>query len=179
MTVDQANPLLMDTSQFAELLAFLGQDGYQVLGPVLKGGGLAYGPISGLEDLPVGWQEEMAGGSYRLGQSHDGLFFSGHLGSDSVKRLFYPPELELFQAAKGEDGWRFNAPDDYGPPLAVVGLRPCELAALKTLDQVFTQGPFADAHYQDRRQSAFLVVVNCGRSGNNCFCGLGGHRPPG
>ena len=47
-------------------------------------------------------------------------------------------------------------------PLALFGMRPCDLAALETLDRVLIDAPpVAEPTYEGRRTDAFLVVVNC------------------
>jgi formate hydrogenlyase subunit 6/NADH:ubiquinone oxidoreductase subunit I len=51
-----------------------------------------------------------------------------------------------------------------------VGVRPCELAALLVQDRVFLGDAGADPDYRSRRESAFLVVVNCGSPAGTCFC---------
>ncbi len=35
---------------------------------------------------------------------------------------------------------------------------------------MFLDGPYRDPHYEARREDAFIVAVNCGKSGGTCFC---------
>jgi ferredoxin len=55
-------------------------------------------------------------------------------------------------------------------PLAVLGVRSCDLRALELQDRVFLHGPFVDPTYRARRQNMFLVAVNCRRAAATCFC---------
>jgi len=49
-------------------------------------------------------------------------------------------------------------------------VRACELHAITIQDKVFLDGPFVDRNYRARREGLFLVAVNCGQAGGNCFC---------
>jgi ferredoxin len=63
-----------------------------------------------------------------------------------------------------------------------VGVRPCELAALLVKDRVLLGDAGADPDYRSRRESAFLVAVNCGSPAGTCFCtsmGTGPRSGPG
>ena len=58
------------------------------------------------------------------------------------------------------------------PKYAFFGVRPCEVAALGVLDQVYTtsNGLPSMAGYTAIREQAFIVAVNCVEPGGNCFC---------
>jgi ferredoxin len=51
------------------------------------------------------------------------------------------------------------------------------LKAIAIQDRVFLGGPFVDPVYQARREKAFIVAVNCGQAGGNCFCTSLGSGP--
>jgi ferredoxin len=55
-------------------------------------------------------------------------------------------------------------------PLAVIGVRSCDLHALRAQDRVFLEDRFVNPVYQARRQGLFVVAVNCGRAAPTCFC---------
>jgi sulfhydrogenase subunit beta (sulfur reductase) len=61
--------------------------------------------------------------------------------------------------------------------LAFVGVRSCELRAIAIQDRVLLGGAHADPHYRARRQSVFLVAVNCAEPGGTCFCASMGTGP--
>src|SRR5208283_3808464 len=56
------------------------------------------------------------------------------------------------------------------PKYAFIGVRACELHAIAIQDKVFLDGQFVDPGYKSRRESLFLLAVNCGQAGGNCFC---------
>jgi ferredoxin len=55
-------------------------------------------------------------------------------------------------------------------PLAFIGVRACELHAIAIQDRVLIGGAYADPHYGSRRETAFIVAVNCAEPGGTCFC---------
>src|ERR1700690_2492629 len=57
-----------------------------------------------------------------------------------------------------------------GPPMAFIGVRAAERRAIGIQDRVFLGGQYVDPVYAGRRESAFLVAVNCGTAGGTCFC---------
>jgi formate hydrogenlyase subunit 6/NADH:ubiquinone oxidoreductase subunit I len=56
------------------------------------------------------------------------------------------------------------------PRYAFLGVRACELAAMKIQDKVFMGGAYTDPTYSRRRESAFVVAVNCTQAAPTCFC---------
>jgi ferredoxin len=62
-------------------------------------------------------------------------------------------------------------------PLALVGVRSCELHAIEIQDRVFIGGKHVDRDYAARRDGAFLVAVNCFEPGGTCFCTSMGTGP--
>lgn len=59
----------------------------------------------------------------------------------------------------------------------VVGIRSCELKALKYLDKVMLEGEFDDPAYRARREATVLVSCDCVSYTETCFCTLVGERP--
>lgn len=55
-------------------------------------------------------------------------------------------------------------------PVAILGARACELAAIAVQDKVFMTEPFVDAQYSLRRKSLFVVAVQCTTAASTCFC---------
>jgi ferredoxin len=66
---------------------------------------------------------------------------------------------------------------DRSAPLALLGVRPCDLAALTVLDRVLADGPHPDASYAERRSTALVIAVQCTRPGGTCFCASAGTGP--
>jgi formate hydrogenlyase subunit 6/NADH:ubiquinone oxidoreductase subunit I len=56
------------------------------------------------------------------------------------------------------------------PRYAFIGVRACELHAIKIQDKVFMGGAHQDPVYAGRRADNFIVAVNCGQAAKTCFC---------
>jgi len=163
---------LLDRTGLADLLAELGKS-YQVIGPTVTDGVVRYGPIHGLADLPTGWTDEQSGGRYRLTPRDDESLFGYVNGPDSAKTYLFPSSAETWSYRDGE----FSVSGDDSEPIAIVGLRACDLAAISVQDEVLLNGPYADSHYEGRRQDFFIVAVNCTTYAANCFCTSMGTGP--
>jgi ferredoxin len=59
----------------------------------------------------------------------------------------------------------------------VIGVRACDLAALKLQDQHFLKGFFNDTHYAIRREQLLVIAVNCTHPAATCFCASTGDGP--
>ena len=152
------------------LFAALRDQGYRVVGPTLRDQAIVYDDISGAADLPRGWTDEQDGGHYRLTRRDDDALFGYVVGPHSWKQFLHPPRQRLWSARREDGGTEVTA--EVTPPgrFAFIGVRACELNAIAIQDRVFLGGPFADPHYQARREDAFFVAVNCGQAGGTCFC---------
>lgn len=56
------------------------------------------------------------------------------------------------------------------------GLRPCDAAAIKYLDDFYSRD-FADPHYLTRRKNSLLLIVACEAPEETCFCRSAGTGP--
>jgi sulfhydrogenase subunit beta (sulfur reductase) len=90
---------------------------------------------------------------------------------DSVKAFFFPLRTEVIPVRP-----EVFTSDGEGP-LALVGVRECDLRALALLDLVFLTGDYVDPHYQARREEALLVSVDCWEPYETCCCTLVGGGP--
>jgi ferredoxin len=73
--------------------------------------------------------------------------------------------------------WKTEEPSDPMPIYAFVGVRPCDLSAIHVQDRVFFRENWSDPIYRTRRQSAFILAVNCTHPGGTCFCASLGTGP--
>ncbi len=150
-----------------DLIAVLKAQGYQVWGAREQDGALALGPIVAAADLPRGRIEAAEAGSVRLVDGPRDAVFDHTLPMQGLKRIVYPAEERLYTT--GPDLVAVEEPVE-APPTAVLGVRPCDLAALDTLTKVFEGGPFVDTRFRQRRDALLLIVVNCMRPAATCFC---------
>ena len=158
-----------------QLISVLVDRGYRPIGPSIRDGAIVYEELAGADDLPVGWGDEQQPGSYRLVHRGDERCFGYVVGQDSWKRYVFPERSVLWRAEMTEDGFE-QLPVDDPPDLALIGVRPCELAALAIQDTVF-RGEFPDPDYAARRRRLFLVAVNCTDPAGTCFCTSMGTGP--
>lgn len=169
---------ILEHAALGSLLDALSAEGYVVVGPRVRDGAITYDEVESPADLPVGWSDVQAPGSYRLESSSRRALFDWAVGPDSFKRRVRPASRILWtsrrQARKAPE---FVVPQVDDPPLAFLGIRPCDLAALRILDRVLGEGEWADPDYVRRRQSALIVVAQCGSPADTCFCSSMGTGP--
>ena len=91
---------LLPKSRLDDLLGLLAEDGYEVIGPRVEQGAIVYGPIQSSRDLPIGWTDRQAPGSYRLEKRADDAYFGYAVGPHSWKKYLFPPTLRLWQAER-------------------------------------------------------------------------------
>jgi ferredoxin len=166
-----------------ELLRILRDQGYTVLGPTVVHGAVSLQPIQRADQLPQGLRDEQDGGRYRLVPGDPALTFEYVVGPDGPKSYLFPSCLRLLTFhVQGEE----FVPDEGSPQppkLAMLGVRPCELAAIGVQDRVFAvdrPGTFrceSETWYTQVRQQALLLAVNCTRPGGTCFCASWGTGP--
>jgi ferredoxin len=160
------------------LIAALAEAGFDTKGPVVREGAIMPGAIRTSADLPVGVRDAQGPGHYRLEHSGDDRLFDWAVGPGSWNAEFFPPSQELWRSTSTGDITSHARP---GPgstrPLAIVGARPCELAALAVLDRVLLDGAVTDPDYAARRADAFVMVAECGTPAATCFCTSMGTGP--
>jgi ferredoxin len=73
-------------------------------------------------------------------------------------------------ASRTGDGFEVTQEPPPDRPLALIGVRACELHGIAIQDTVFLGGPHTDDEYAARRKDAFVVAVNCFEPAGTCFC---------
>ncbi len=63
-----------------------------------------------------------------------------------------------------------EAPEARQKPRALMGVKNCDLFALKVLDYVFLGGDEPDPLYKQRRESTFIITGDCPAFKETCFC---------
>jgi ferredoxin len=163
--------VIIDRDGLDALIKTLADDGYKVIGPMLGDGAIVYDEIESAAQLPAGWTDVQAPGSYRLERRGDGAIFGFAVGPHSWKKFLHAPVLRLWSAHRQSDGSVSASADP--PPAsrcAFIGVRSCDLRAIGIQDKVLMGGSYQDPHYAARRDGAFIVAVNCVVAGGNCFC---------
>jgi ferredoxin len=160
-----------------DLFATLRQAGYQTLGPNVKEGAIIYAEIARAVDLPLGYVNQQEAGMYRLISTGHDNFFDATPGPHTWKQFFFPPRSTLFKLSKEDGLWKTQFPSDHPASLALIGVRPCELAAIQVQDRVFLRDDWNDPIYRRRRESAFILAVECLKPCDTCFCASMGTGP--
>jgi hypothetical protein len=57
---------ILPKTRLDDLIGLLMGDGYEVIGPRLDQAVNVYAPVRSAQDLPIGWTDRQAPGSYRL-----------------------------------------------------------------------------------------------------------------
>lgn len=163
-------PGTLDLAGLGSLIGELRADGYLTIGPTLSQGAVTYGEIAGVADLPAGWTDRQEPGSYRLVPRDDEARFGYAVGPHSWKRYLFPPRSLLWRAEVTPEGF-VTQPGDVDPPrYAFLGVRGCELAAIRIQDKVFLESGVVDPVYAARRAPAFIVAIHCSTAASTCFC---------
>lgn len=166
----RGGPWFLARPNLQVLIDLLRDDGRTVIAPTVADGAIVYDEITSIADLPVGWGDDQAPGRYRLVQRDDERLFGFTVGPTSWKKYTFPATVPLTDARKDGGSVRFEAHRPEPPPLAFLGVRACEIAALLVQDRVLIGGQFADEDYRARRAAAFVVAVQCTTAGATCFC---------
>ena len=161
------------------LLDALAAREFQTLGPTLREGSVVLEPVSRVEDLPIGWRDEQRPGRYRVEATGTERIFDVLHGAGGLKRLTFAPRETLLQIETEGIGRPFVARPTLPEPakLAVLGVRACDLAALRIQDRIFLHDRYPDPYYASRRSGLLLIAVNCTRSVSTCFCTSMGSGP--
>ncbi|MFC1667566.1 4Fe-4S dicluster domain-containing protein [Candidatus Omnitrophota bacterium] len=55
-------------------------------------------------------------------------------------------------------------------PIAIIGVKSCDMASLKIMDYVFKQDSFKDPFYISQREKGLIISSDCTCYGDSCFC---------
>jgi ferredoxin len=172
-----AGHAVLEPTALQALIDALRGRGYRPIGPVLRQGAITLGDLTGVEDLPRGIGDTQEPGHYRVRERGDDLLFGFAAAAQSAKSVLFPPDELLWRGRRTEDGFTVEPPEDDRRPIALIGVRGCDLAAIGIHDTVLRGRDVVDAHYAGRRADAFLVAVTCGIPAGTCFCSSMGTGP--
>jgi ferredoxin len=168
--MDDTDQIVLSEDGLQVLFDVLKADGYRVVGPTVREEAIVYDDVASVADLPRGWTDEQDGGHYRLVRRDDNALFGFAVGASSWKQFLHRPVVKLWSARRSKDSWQVVPEVPSVERLAFIGVRACELEAIKVQDQVLLEGEHPDSHYQARRDNVFVVAVNCAVAGGTCFC---------
>jgi ferredoxin len=160
------------------LIDALRADGMRCVGPQVRNDAIVYDTLTSWADLPTGVSDVQAPGRYRLEPSGTPRQFAWANGPQAIKPLLFAPRESLWRVARdaeGRLGFRAVVPETQ--PVAIIGARACDLAALALQDRHFLRDPYPDTHYARRRDALFVVAVGCAHPAATCFCASTGDGP--
>jgi sulfhydrogenase subunit beta (sulfur reductase) len=151
--------------------------GFRVLGPTVRDGAIVYGDLESAAQLPIGRRDVQEPGAYRLERREDEARFGYAVGPHSWKQFLLPPRIRLWRMRRDENGFAVEEEPLEDRPLALIGVRACELQGIRVQDRVLRGGRYADRDYEARRKDAFIVAANCFEPAGTCFCVSMGSGP--
>ena len=178
ITVPEGQHRILHAEELAKLIELLSYKGYRTIGPLVRDGAIVYEHIESSEQLPAGWTDEQERGWYRLKRREDQAWFGYAVGPHSWKRYLLPAEVRLWSAERRGGTFRIlNNEMRPKEPYALLGVRACDLAAIKIQDRVLIGDTYRDSIYEGLRQDVFIVVVQCTHAAATCFCASMGTGP--
>jgi len=161
---------IIDRNSFDKLIDVLQAKGFEVVGPMVRDGAIVYDHLQSAAELPIGWTDRQAPGTYRLIKQDHAALFGYAVGPHSWKKFLLPPTHRLWRSRRSGQDFEIMTEAEKTPRYAFIGVRACELQAIEVQDKVFLAGPFKEPVYKSRREGIFIVAVNCNEPGGNCFC---------
>ncbi len=163
--------------ELQRLLTALSADGRRVIGPTVVDEAIVYEELDGPEELPVGWTSEAAPGRYRIEPGHGERTFDYGVALSAWKRYTHPAVIPLTRSMRDGRVMTIVPANESPPKLAFLGVRACELAALRIQQRAMRAGPVGDADHAARADAALIVAVECATATSTCFCTSMGTGP--
>jgi len=158
-------------NEFHQLIDVLLAADYSVIGPQVQNGAIVYDSMTNVDQLPKGFTDAQEAGQYSLHQSNNPYYFSWAAAAQSIKPLCFKPKEVLWKSSISDQGTlNFTEPLLDVKPTAIIGVKACDIAALKLQDQHFLEQEYVDPTYKRRRESLFIISVDCAYPAATCFC---------
>jgi ferredoxin len=177
MPLTQFAPEFLPHDELGRLISALVANGYACIGPKVEDGAMVFREYASDELPPRGIQATQSPGGYRLVNDEKQRYFAWANGPQALKPWLFAPVEPLWRSTRSDDQLQFVELMPETKPLAVIGVRACDLAALAIQDRHFLDGPYPNAHYARRREGLFLVAVQCAEPADTCFCASTGDGP--
>jgi sulfhydrogenase subunit beta (sulfur reductase) len=172
-----AENIRFDSNGLQSLFSELSKRGYLLLGPRIREGGLVYDKVETVDELPRGWVSEQESATFSLHRTDSRAFFGITHSMSGWNRYLYPSSVTLYKTHRDNQRFSVEEVEDQSGKVALIGVRPCDLEAIKKYDRIFKNSDFPDKTYSERRTHAFIVTVNCTQPSGTCFCASMGTGP--
>lgn len=87
----------------------------------------------------------------------------------SPKGVLFPQTETMYKYQFGAENSAAPAPGGAGK-IIVFGIRPCDVQAIRCLDEVFLTKGYADTYYKEKRDRLVLISLGCTQAEDTCFC---------
>ena len=172
------SPGFLKHEHLQQLIDALHKQGFSCVGPRLDNQSISYADIQSAHELTTGIEVEQAPGHFRIVQQDHQRHFSWANTSQAIKPLTFTPTETLWQCHKDSSGnLTFKQQMPAARPLAIIGARACDLAALKLQQAHFLNEYHEDPWFKQRFGSLFIVAVHCSHAADTCFCHATGDGP--
>jgi formate hydrogenlyase subunit 6/NADH:ubiquinone oxidoreductase subunit I len=168
---------MLDLAGLQLLIDALRGRGYRVIAPKLRDGALVLAEISSLDELPRGVGDEQEAGRYRTHVRGDEALFGFANTAQSAKPVLFPADEQLWRGIRRGTEVEVSLAEPDPAPVALLGIRGCDLAAIGIHDTILLGRSAADTHYAARRDQSLLIAVTCGTPAATCFCSSMGTGP--
>ncbi|HFD86712.1 MAG TPA: sulfite reductase subunit A [Gammaproteobacteria bacterium] len=159
------------------LINALKRAGYRCMGPQAKDGAIVYAELNESGLLPRGMTDKQSPCEYRLEATDSPQWFNWANGPQALKPLTFTPREILWRSSRNSDGrLDFSSHTVETSPLAFIGARACDLAALQLQRQHFLDAQ-RDAAFESHCDQLFIVAVHCHHPAATCFCASTGDGP--
>ena len=146
--------MLLKSENYNTLLDKLIESGDRIIGPVKADKITLFSKISSPEELVL----------------------ENGLTTKSAKGVFFPQSEPILKYSKVGGETKIEDVENFAPPTILIGVKPCDAAALEVLDSVFSWD-YKDNFYLKRRENTTIISLGCSEAIDDaCFCtsvGLG------
>jgi ferredoxin len=136
----------------------------------VRDGVIVHAEITSIDQLPRGIGDVQDNGSYRIRERGDTALFRYVVGPQGWKSLLFPSRELLWSGQRNGTEVKVEPADVDAPRVALLGVRSCDLHALRIHDTVLSKHAAPDAAYVSRRENSFIIAVTCSDPGGTCFC---------
>ena len=175
--MDDVRGMVLLPSGLQLLIDLLRERGWTVVGPTVCGGVVVHAEIESVDELPRGVGDIQDAGSYQLRQRGDEAMFRYAVGPQGWKSLLFPSRELLCSGRRTGTEIDVEPAEVDTPHLALLGVRSCDLHALRILDTVLAKRAVTDAAYVSRTQHNFIIAITCSDPASTCSCVSTGTGP--
>jgi len=132
---------ILKKSNLPKFINLLKKD-YEVIAPVKKKGLIVFDKISSPDEI-----------------------VTNYINTDYPPKNFFLPDGETLYEFKKSKKVEIK-PVSKIKKRIIYGIRPCDVNALVKLDKIL----YGDYYYRTKRENTRMIVINCNKAGENCFC---------